>query len=528
MKGNNILMKERSRTYNSMRNVIVSVGVQIGTLLINFISRTVFIKILGAEYLGINGLFTNVLTLLSLAELGVGNAIIYSMYKPIANKDENKIAALMGFYKNVYRKIAIIVLVLGIVLIPFLKYIVNTDSEIEDLYLYYLLFLTNTVASYFFIYKSSMINADQKMYIQKIYYFVQIVIQFILQVIVLIITHNFLLYLAVQIICTIGNNIALSKKADKLYPYINNKVNLSKKEKKSIYSNVNAMFIYKISGTILNNTDNILISILVGTVWVGYYSNYFMIISAILSMGTLLFSSFTASIGNLNASTQTDKKIEIFNQLNLLAFLIFGFFMIGLGNLFDDFITLWIGKEFILDKLTTISIAINFYIQGVLNPIWIYRDTTGLFKDTKWMSIVLAIINLVLSIILGRMIGLAGILMATFISRILTSYWYQPYMLYKNIFKMSSKEYFLKQVKYNAVLIITYIIVNIILSYIPQLSIPMFILKGILVFIITVIIFTLAIYKDEETRTLLNNYIIPIMKKIKNKIKLLPKRVLQR
>ena len=205
-------MKEKSRTFNSIRNIIFSVGVQIGTILITFLSRTIFIKILGSEYLGINGLFTNVLTILSLAELGIGNAIVYSMYKPIANKDEEKIAALMNFYKNIYRIIAIIILVLGTAIIPFLKYIINTDAEIEHLYLYYILFLTNTVSSYFFIYKSSMIIADQKLYIQKTYHFIQIIVQFILQVIILLITHNYTLYLIVQILCTIGNNLALSKK----------------------------------------------------------------------------------------------------------------------------------------------------------------------------------------------------------------------------------------------------------------------------------------------------------------------------
>ena len=511
-------MKEKSRTYNSVRNIIFSLGVQLGVIILNFISRTVFIKILGSEYLGINGLFTNVLTILSLAELGIGNAIVYSMYKPLANKDEHKISALMNFYKKVYQKIGIIVLVLGVAIIPFLKYIVNTEQEIDHLYIYYLLFLANTVSSYFFIYKSSIINADQKIYIQKLYNFIKVVVQFILQVIVLLLTHNFLLYLVIQIVCTIGNNIALSIKADKLYPYINNKVELNPTEKKEIYGNVNAMFIYKVTGTILNNTDNILISIFVGTVWVAYYSNYYMIISAMLTVGSLVFSSITASVGNLNAGNDRIKQQKVFNQLNFISFIIFGICAIGLANLFTDFIRLWIGSEYVLDSLTMISIVINFYIQGTLNPTWTFRDTTGLFKDTKWISVILAVLNLVLSIVLGKFIGIAGILMATFISRLLTTYWFQPYMLYKKIFKTSSRNYFIRQVKYITTVIVTAIVVHFVLSFIPQISIGMFIVKGCISVAISVVIFILVIRNDEEAKEITEKYIKPLWNKTRRMI----------
>lgn len=512
------MQKETSRTFNSMRNIIFSIAIQICTVLLNFASRTVFIKILGSEYLGINGLFTNVLTILSLAELGIGNAIIYSMYKPLANKDTKKITALMNFYKEVYKKIAIVILIMGIAIIPFLKYIVNMEQEIEHIYIYYVLFLTNTVVSYFFIYKVSIINADQKMYIQKVYQFITLIIQFILQVIILVTTHNFMLYLIVQIVCTIGNNVALSLKADKLYPYINEKEILEEEDRKSIYSNVSAMFIHRITGTILNNTDNILISILVGTVWVGYYSNYYMIVSSILSMGTLVFTAITASIGNLNANTDTKKQESIFQQLNLISFIIFGVCTIGLANLFDDFITLWIGKEYILDNLTMLSIVINFYIQGTLNPGLVFKDTTGLFKDTKWMSIILAVLNIVLSIVLGKIIGLAGILVATFISRLLTICWYQPYMLYKNIFHMSSKKYFLQQAKYVVTLLITYWISKLAVSFITEVSIVNFIVKGFLVLCIIMIFFYIAIRKDNEFKMLKEKFLNPIIKKLKKKV----------
>ena len=342
-------------------------------------------------------------------------------------------------------------------------------------------------------------------------------IQFVLQTIALLLTHNFTLYLVLQIVCTIGNNIALSIKADKLYPYINNKVELSKDEKKSIYSNVGAMFIYKISSVIIDNTDNILISIMIGTVWVGYYSNYYMVISALLAVGTLIFSSLTASIGNLNAEDNIEKKEKVFNQLDTISLTIFGIVTVGLANLFNDFITVWLGDEYLLDQLSMYSISINFYVRGILNPIWVYRDTTGLFKDTKWMSIILAVLNLVLSIILGKIIGLAGILVATFISQFATTAWYQPYMLYKKIFKKSSRTYFIKRIKYMIITILAFFATYFVLKLIPQVNMGMFIIKGIIAVFISVIVFAVIVLRDNGIKELFNTYVKKILMRIKTK-----------
>ena len=491
-------MAQETRLKKSFRNLSVGIVYQVSCLVLNFITRTIFIHELGAEYLGINGLFTNILTFLSLAELGFGNAILYSMYKPLAKKDNNKLAALMNFYRKIYRIIAIIVFIFGVVLIPFLPYLVKIETAIPNLTLYYFLFLLNSMSSYLFAYKSSIIIADQKVYITKTYALIFLIIQFILQVSILYFMHDYILYLLVQIMCTFGNNIACAIKAKKMYPFTSEKSELSKEEKENIFSNVKSIFIYKISGTIVNNSDNILISIMLGTIVVGYYSNYFLIISALTGLIDVLFTSVNASIGNINAEDNIFKKYQIFNVLNFLSFWIFGYFSVGLVLLFNDFITLWIGTDFLLSLPVIFAITLNFYILGILNPVWIYRDTTGLFRDTRTVSMVLAILNLVLSIILGHFLGLFGILFATAISRLCTTFWFYPLMLYKKIFNRSAIEYFLHQLKYFLLVVFAFIVSYLLTQGISNINIWNFILKGIILTIVTNFLFFICIYRTNE------------------------------
>ena len=500
-------MPEKSRTIKSTKNVIYSFGLQIGQLVINFLARTVFIYTLGVQYLGVNGLFTNILTLLSLTELGFGNAIIYSMYKPLAEGDTKKLAALMNFYKKIYRKIAVVIFTIGMLLVPFLQNIISTEDitiGMDKIQIYYVLFLLNSVVSYLFAYKSTIISADQKLYIVKKYTFISLVIQNILQVIFLLITHNYIVYLIIQIICTFGNNLYIAIKAKKMYPYVDDKELLPKKEKKKIYNNVGSIFIYKISGTILNNTDNILISMLVSTVLVGYYSNYTMIINALQGIITIVFTAVTASVGNLNTSSNLKRKCEVFEDMTLITFWILGVTSICLMNGLSDFISLWVGQDYVLSYDILIIIVVNYYIYGNMNPIWTYRDTTGIFKDAKNVSIILAILNLILSIALGKVTGMFGILLATAISRLLTTFWYQPYILYKKIFKTKIWMYYLKQFRNIAIIILIYVIIEPIMNLFTEISIINFVIKMIISFIISSIIIFITTLKDESTSRILD------------------------
>lgn len=277
------------RTKKAIINIGVNFVNQIVSLVLAFISRTVFIRMLGIEYLGINGLFSDVLGLLSLADLGMGTAMAYSFYKPLAEHEEKKLAALISFYRKIYMIIAVTVAVLGVCIIPVLPYVINVEQEIPDLMKYYILSLLNIVASYMYIYKTSILTADQKGYkVAKVNMYVSM-LRTIIQVAALVLFRSYIVFLVIAVVSTVVNNLYASHIADVEYPFINNKTELTITEKRGVIKNIGNVFIYKLSSLLMNTTDNILISIIVGTAAVGIYSNYFMIQNKIYLFYSLFF-----------------------------------------------------------------------------------------------------------------------------------------------------------------------------------------------------------------------------------------------
>jgi len=496
----------KSRTYNSALNITMGISYKLLTLILHFMSRTIFIKVLGVEFLGINGLFANVLSVLSLAEMGIGTALVYSMYKPLEQNDRPKLTALINYYKKLYTIIALIITTLGLALVPFLDYLVKLDTPLPNVTIYYLLFLANSVMSYFFVYRTSIAIADQKDYKLKVYHMVFAAVTVILQIIVLLTTGNYIIFLIVQIICSLLVNILTARKTTKLYPYIKEHNQLEDEEKKEIWSNIKSFFYYRIGGVILNNTDNILISVMLGTVWVGYYSNYSMVIMQITGFASIIFTSLQASFGNLNAEGNTEKQYFMFRATNLFSFWVFGFCCICFIVLFEDFIILWLGSSFLINKLAVLMAVMTFYLQGVLYPIWLYRQTTGLFKYTKYTMFYASLINLALSIILGYRFGLTGILAATVVARLLTNIWYEPYILHRLFFNKSPKNYYLSQVLNIILLSGTAILTSIVATKIEILNpFASLALKLLLCILIPNVIFFLVFRKTDEFRYLYDN-----------------------
>lgn len=503
-----------TRTKNSVLNVVSGLIYQIVVLVLAFVSRTLFIRYLGIEYLGVNGLFTNILSVLSLADLGIGSAIVYSMYKPIAENDTTKIAALSNYYKVLYNRIAVGVALVGICLVPFLGQLVNFDADtatkltMNDITIYYLLFLANSVISYLFVYKTSVTTAAQKGYLLKIYNIIFSILQFVLQILAIVIFHNYILFIVIQIIMSFLQNWFSAMKSEKIYPYIVEKHELAKKDKKEIWTNVKSMFAYQIGTVVLNSTDNIIISVLLGTVWVGYYSNYSLIIAKIVSFTSIIFTSLLSSIGNLNTESDQKKKHLIFKVLNLISFWIYGFCSICLIILSQDFISMWIGKEYLLSNAILVVAVLNFYLQGILYPIWCYRNTTGLFRHTKNIMFVASALNLILSIVLGKWLGLFGVLIATAIARLATNIWFEPYKLYQIFFKESAKEYFIDQLK-NVVIIFIVTAVLLFLGGMITLSNTFIalLLKGVLCAIIVNVVFFVIYRKTDEFKYIYDRFI---------------------
>lgn len=454
-------MKTYSRTEYSLLNMLTGIfGYGINTIA-GFICRIIFVRTLSAEYLGISGLFTNILSMLSLAELGISSAITYALYTPIANNDEKKITAIMHFYRKAYWFIGILIAIVGIGLIPFLDLIIKDIPTIkENIYVLYLLYLISTVISYFFSYRQSLMISMQRQYIVLGYNYVITILQSILQIFFLILTKEYILYLLIQIIGGIIYNVWVSHKTVKDYPYIKSKYfeQLTHNETVDLLKNVKALAVNKLAGVLVNSTDNIAISFFNGLSSVGLSSNYILFSSTLDKLITQLFNGLTGSVGNLNATVNDEEKYSFFKILNLANFWLYGWAAIGMMFVSSELVHLFYGEEYILSIGIPLILSVNMYTIGMLHAVYTYKSTLGLFKYGQYVLFFTGIINLILDVILGKKYGIIGIYFATLVARLLTNLWYEPYAVYKYGLKKSPVLYFKRYSFFTIILLVTAIV----------------------------------------------------------------------
>lgn len=437
-----------SRTEHTIKNIFFAVIVQIINIIIKFVVRTIFIKTLGQEYLGIGGVFSNILTVLSLAELGIGTVIVYDMYKPISENNENKVTQLFNYYKKVYAYIGIFIAVFGSLLLPFLGKIITDVPNVQHIKFIYILHLADSVSSYFYAHCRSLFNAYQLNRVNSKNNLLISILKTILEIIALIATKSYIVYMVVQIVVTIFGGYLISLKAKKMFPFIKNSVSeLDNESKRGIFKNAAHMLNIRVGSTLINATDNLIISAFISTILVGIYSNYSMIVQIILSTTFLIESSLTASVGNLCATSSSEKKCEVFMKLQYLYSCIFGIVMIGLYGLFNAFINLWIGEEYLLSPFTVFIITLNCYLSGIHQPVEAYINSDGLFKYFKIKPFVEVGINFLVSIIGAKLCGINGVLIGTTLSHVMTTLWFDPLVLYKYSFMKKANEYFIKYFK---------------------------------------------------------------------------------
>lgn len=497
------------RTKKSARNVKMMMFSKVIYLVLNFISRTFFIKYLGTEYLGINGLFTNVLTILSFAELGIGNAIIFKLYKPVANNDREEVKTLLHFYKRVYYIIGIFVFGMGLIILPFIKWFINSNIGIdENIYLLFFLFLLNTSLSYFFTFKRSIVIANQDEYLTSITDLLVNIIAIIVEVIALMITKNYIVYLLLTILFTFSSNLVVSIVADKKYPYIteNNYEKISKKEKKNIFNDVKSIVLYKMGFVLSNGTDNIIISKALGVAQVGLLSNYTMIISGINGLLGSTFNSLTGSIGNLNTIKESKKKESVFYEILCLSFVLYGIVSICVILLSNVFIKIWLGEEYLLSFSICIALGFNLYVDGMRFVCYTFRNTAGLFKKGRCTPLISSISNIIISIILVNYTGIFGVLIATGLTRLFILTFYDPLLLHKNLFHTSVKKFYIKYFYYLLICSISLVICSCINNWLSIGGIIGFITYGILDILIVLSVMLLFTFKSEELNGLKNRF----------------------
>lgn len=431
-----------SRTQKSMLNTAVSFASQFIIILLGFISRRVLIYSVGVEYLGINGLMTNILTIFSLAESGIGLAIGYALYKPLAENDIEKIKSLMRFFRTTYHALAVMTAVIGLAFYPFLPFFLKGNTA-PDANIIYLMFLGSSVVSYLWVYKTTLNSSDQNKYLYTIANTITQIAVLVLKVVILYFTENYILYLSIEIGSTIIKNVIFCCIVDHRYPYLKEKnvQKLDPETRKSLFTNIKALF-YNKAGYILSQcSDNLVISSIVNISAVGLYSNYTTLVSSVSGFVSTFTSGVTASMGNLIASETKERTFEVYKQVDFINYWMYTFSSICLLCLTEPFITIWLGEDYVLSKGILVVAVVTFYLKGINSGIDVVKNAAGLYHPDRYVPMLEAGLNLAISIVMALRIGLLGVLLGTLVSFCLFSFWTKPYFVYRDVFNVPFLKY---------------------------------------------------------------------------------------
>ncbi|WP_379137752.1 lipopolysaccharide biosynthesis protein [Paenibacillus sp. sgz500958] len=439
------------RVRNSIINIITGIGNQLIITLLSFVSRTVFINSLGIEYLGVNSLFTNILMMLTLSEAGIGASIMYSLYKPVAENDTERIKRLMRLYRNAYMVIALVVMLLGLSVLPFLNDIVR-DQSVQHLHVIYLIFLVNTVAPYFFSYKNAFLSVNQKNYIVTAAFSINSILSALIKISILYFTSNYILFLIVDSIMTISTAAILNMIANRKYPYLKEKAagKLDPETKSDIVKNVKAIVIQNIGSFLILETESILISIFVSVSAVGLYSNYKMLIDISRTFINQVFQNLYHSVGNLVSSESKEKVYSVYKVMQLLSFWLYSLLAIVLFVTIEPFIKVWIGQKFLLPSYVLMLLLLLFFERGMRNPITTIKTTAGIFHEDRFVPLAQAGIGLTVSIILVQQIGIAGVFTGSLMGTLAMPFWTTPYLVYTKVFRLPVSHYYRAYLGYTA------------------------------------------------------------------------------
>ncbi len=479
---------------------------QLATALMSFILRTIFVMRLSDTLLGVNELYANILSLLSMAELGIGTALNFSLYAPVADKNTEKIKSYMQMYRKAYHTIAIVVAVIGLSLTPFLKYLAKNPGAVstKELYLYYLIFLFNTVSTYFVSYKYSLVNAEQKNYIQTNINTLTKVITVFFQIIVLLVIPNFYLYLITDAIIQLIQKIFVSRYLNKLYPYLTDRniTPLTNDEHSEVWRKTKALVLHKVGDVARLQTDTLIISSFIEVSVAGRVGNYILVTNTIANFVNIIFNSVISGFGNLIATESKEKQYKLFCVYRFFASWVYGFSACGFVILLQPLIYLWLvkrnGPEWMLPTIAVYLFITDYYFKGDRIVLSNFKTAAGVFEQDKYLALIQGFVNLVISIVLVQKIGLAGIYVGTVVSGLIANIT-KPVIIYKVCFDRSSLMYFKDSLKY----LITEVVVIGICYFcskfvLTTITIPTFIAMGLIITFIFNGIFILIFHKTEE------------------------------
>lgn len=439
------------RMTQTLKTIKYSMLSQVVRIMLNFVSRTVFLWALGVEYSGVNGLFTNVLGVLSMSELGIGSAMIFALYKPVANGDMRKVKAIMHFYKKAYYGVACVIGVLGLIMVPFLPYIIKGGEALgfERLRVYYLIFLFNTVIGYFVSYKCSMLYAEQKTYVATNIDTVSTSVITVAQIIVLIFTKNFLFYLITASVLGACRQLYMNYHLNKMYPFLKEKHSerLTKEERKSITDNIKALIFHCVGTRAIGQTDNIVISAFINITVTGCVSFYLMLEHAVNSIVNTFTNSTVASLGNLIAKESVEKQESVIEKYIFITFWIMGVATLGLAFLMTPVVTIVWGEKITIGFGAVLCMVFSNYAQYQLGCLNYISEAAGLYVPTKYIPLVQTIVNLVVSVVLAIFIGIEGVYIGTIVQAVVAQVW-KAKIMYKHVLHKGVMGYYINQLKY--------------------------------------------------------------------------------
>lgn len=477
------------RVQSAAKNIAFGYIGNLVTQLLGFVLRTVFIAYLGNTLTGINDLYTGILSVLSMAELGVGTALNYSLYGPVARKDYEKIKSYMRLYRKAYQVIGLVIAFIGLAVSPFLPYLVKQPEGVtlRDLTLYYFIFLFNTVSSYFVAYKYSLVNAEQKNYIQTNIITVTKMITVGLQIIVIIGTRNFYLYLLTAALVELLQKLFVSRYLNRRYPYLldRNVTRLSREETGEIVKKTKALVFHKVGDVARLQTDSMIISGFINVTLVSFVGNYNLVLTSVSNFVNIIFNSVLSGFGNLIATESREKQYDIFKVYRFFACWIYGFSAVGFFLLLTPFVMLWQGAGSVLGVGVVACILIDYYLKGDRIVLSNFKTAAGVFEQDKYLALIQGAVNLVISIVLVQKIGLVGVYVGTVISGLIANIT-KPFIIYRVCFDKSVKAYFLDSVRYLAALAgILVILTGIRKAVMPEVTI----LSFAVMFFITCVVF---------------------------------------
>ena len=508
-----------SRTLNTSRNIVSGLINRIISIILPFINRTIIIYTLGVEFTGLSSLFTSILSVLSIAELGFNTAIIYSMYKPIAEKNDQEVRKLLVLYKKIYFVVGFVILMGGAILLPFIPRLINGEIPNSiNIYILFLLYLINTVISYFmFSYKESILLAYQRQDISNNIRSKVLLLQYVAQAIMLLVFKDYYLFLVVAILSTLLTNILLAMKANKYFPqYRNIKFsNIGIKEiPKDIKKNVGGLLIGKISDQARNSFDSIILSIFFGLTTVGIYNNYYYIYSALYGIMLVICNSMGASVGNSIVTETKEKNYNDCIKFSFGAAWISGWISICMLCLYQVFMKIWVGERLLLSNFNMFLFCLYFYVINMNNIRNQYSSGNGLWWNMKYIFVFEAISNIFLNIVLAKIMGITGIILATIITIFVFNFVLRTKILFRDYFCNNKlMEFFKKHFIWFVYILITAIITYILCSLINCNLILKLFLNGIICLIVPNVILFLFFKNSKEFiewKEFIRNFIVNI------------------